>query len=60
MAFLRVDEGKCKKDGICVTECPFGLIKLQEETGHPALIPGGEERCSRWFIFLSGDGGRGG
>ena len=47
MAFLIVDESKCKKDGICVAECPSGLIKLQEDTGYPGIIPGGDKVCIR-------------
>lgn len=49
MAFLIVDESKCKckKDMICVAECTSGLIKLQEETGYPGIIPGGDNMCNR-------------
>ena len=47
MAFLIVDESKCKKDSICVAECPSGLIKLQEDTGYPRIIPGGDNVCNR-------------
>lgn len=45
MDLLRVDEKECKKDGICVAECPMALIKLQEDTGYPGIIPGGEKGC---------------
>jgi nitroreductase/NAD-dependent dihydropyrimidine dehydrogenase PreA subunit len=47
MAFLIVDESRCKKDGICLAECPMSLITSQEESGHPALIPGGDKICNR-------------
>lgn len=47
MAFLSVVESKCKKDGVCVAECPTRVIKLQEDTGHPALIQGGDKVCNR-------------
>ncbi|MCL6479697.1 MAG: nitroreductase family protein [Peptococcaceae bacterium] len=47
MAFLIVDDSMCKKDGICVAECPSALIKLQEDTGYPGIIPGGDEVCNR-------------
>ena len=47
MAFLIVDDSICKKDGICVAECPSGLIKLQENTGYPGIIPGGDKLCNR-------------
>lgn len=46
MAFLIIDKSKCKKDGICAGECPGGLIKLQEDTGYPAIIPGGVRGCN--------------
>jgi ferredoxin len=47
MAFLIVDESTCRKDGICLAECPMSLITFQEDTGHPVLIPGGDEVCNR-------------
>lgn len=47
MAILIVDESICKKDGICVAECPTRVIRLQEETGYPAFVPGGEIICNR-------------
>ena len=45
MSLLSIDESKCKKDGICVDECPVGLIQLQEGDGYPELTPHGEEIC---------------
>jgi ferredoxin len=30
MGLLKIDEKKCKKDGICVRECPAAIIQ------HPA------------------------
>ena len=47
MAFLIVDESKCKKESICVAECPSKIIKLQEDTGYPDVIPGEDNRCIR-------------
>lgn len=49
MEFLIVDESKCKckKDSICVAACTSNLIKLQEETGYPGIIPGGDNICNR-------------
>lgn len=47
MAFLIVDEDKCNRDGICVAECPMALIRLQEDTGYPGLVPGGDKACNR-------------
>ena len=45
MGFLRIDESKCKKDGICVSECPTAIIRLEDENSVPAIIPGREEAC---------------
>ena len=28
MALFNVDQNKCKRDGICVDECPFGIIEM--------------------------------
>jgi nitroreductase/ferredoxin len=45
MGFLRVDASKCKKDGLCVRECPATIIKLDEVNGYPDIVPGGEALC---------------
>jgi nitroreductase/NAD-dependent dihydropyrimidine dehydrogenase PreA subunit len=45
MGFLRIDESKCKKDGICVAECPNLIIRLKDENSVPAIVSGGEEAC---------------
>lgn len=46
MGLLRIDEKKCKKDGFCVQECPFGIISLGADNGYPDIITGGEIFCS--------------
>lgn len=35
MTFISVDHEKCKRDGICVAECPFSLIQERGEDGFP-------------------------
>jgi len=45
MGFLFIDESKCKKDGLCVSECPLSIIQLKDEESIPELIPGGEQVC---------------
>ena len=45
MGFLRIDESKCKKDGICASECPTAIIRLEDENSVPAIIPGREDAC---------------
>jgi nitroreductase/NAD-dependent dihydropyrimidine dehydrogenase PreA subunit len=45
MGLLRLDASKCNKDGICARECPFGIIRLEEHSGYPDIISGGEASC---------------
>ncbi len=40
-----VDPDKCKRDGICVGECPVQIIELKDRASLPELIPGGAELC---------------
>lgn len=46
MEILTVDETKCKKDKICVNECPFGILEMNKTKGYPELISGGETICN--------------
>jgi heterodisulfide reductase subunit A-like polyferredoxin len=46
MELLIVDEKKCKKDNICVNECPFGILEINKTNGYPRLISGGETVCN--------------
>jgi nitroreductase/NAD-dependent dihydropyrimidine dehydrogenase PreA subunit len=46
MGLLTIDESKCKKDGICVKECPSGIIRLGGEETHPRVEPEDEIACS--------------
>jgi nitroreductase/NAD-dependent dihydropyrimidine dehydrogenase PreA subunit len=41
MGLLIVDESKCKKDGICVRECPTTVIRFRERDGFPEIPEGG-------------------
>jgi len=45
MALISIDRTKCKKDGICVAECPFKLISLSEEDGFPEVRPAAARLC---------------
>lgn len=45
MGFLKIDESKCKKDGICVRECPMNIIQFRKDNGYPGLIAKGESIC---------------
>ncbi|MBW1788411.1 MAG: nitroreductase family protein [Deltaproteobacteria bacterium] len=46
MGLLIIDEEKCKKDGICVRECPMVIIKQKDEDSFPEIVPGGEDICN--------------
>ncbi len=47
MTRLIVDEIRCKKDAICVNECPMAIIRLNDGKGFPELMPGGDRVCLR-------------
>lgn len=42
---ITIDEKKCKRDGICVAECPVHIIKMKDSTAVPVMIEGGMEQC---------------
>ncbi len=45
MAIFTIDRDKCKRDGICVAECPAKIIEIQDEESFPSVIQGGLEFC---------------
>lgn len=45
MAFLRIDNEKCKKDNICVAECPVRILIASNDGNAPTMRTGGEEIC---------------
>lgn len=45
MGLLKIDESKCKKDGICARECLAAIIRLSKKTGYPEIVPGRENMC---------------
>jgi nitroreductase/NAD-dependent dihydropyrimidine dehydrogenase PreA subunit len=45
MGFFDVDQSKCKKDGICIAECPGSIISMKDKDSFPALIRGAEKFC---------------
>lgn len=45
MTLFTVDRNECKRDGICVAECPMGIIEIEEQGAFPSLIERGEELC---------------
>lgn len=46
MQLIEVDKEKCKKDGICIMECPFNIL-AEDSAGIPEMIAGGEAACMR-------------
>ncbi len=47
MGFLIIDPDKCKKDGICVGECPLAILHQQDKNSFPEMVAGGEGICLR-------------
>ncbi|MEW6429412.1 MAG: nitroreductase family protein [Thermodesulfobacteriota bacterium] len=47
MAFFQIDAEKCKKDGICVRECPVGILEMKEADALPTPVPLAERICIR-------------
>lgn len=45
MTLLKIDEEKCKRDGLCVSECPFMLITQLDPESVPSVNPGADKLC---------------
>jgi nitroreductase/NAD-dependent dihydropyrimidine dehydrogenase PreA subunit len=45
MKLIEIDEKKCKRDGICASDCPAGIIYLKDKISVPEVIPGEENAC---------------
>ena len=45
MSVIKIDSDKCRKDGICVLECPLGIIGQADSDHIPELLPGADEMC---------------
>jgi len=45
MAFLRIDENKCKQDGICAAECPRQIITQKDDASFPQVAEADESYC---------------
>lgn len=45
MALITIDKEKCKQDGICMAECPFGLIIENEDDGYPEIRAAAAKLC---------------
>ncbi len=38
MSLFVVDQKKCKRDGICVNECPMGIIEMKDKRKLPCQV----------------------
>jgi nitroreductase/NAD-dependent dihydropyrimidine dehydrogenase PreA subunit len=47
MPLFVVDPARCKRDGVCVAECPTRIIELTPGDGTPRVPPEAEEFCRR-------------
>ncbi|MBI9082974.1 MAG: nitroreductase family protein [Desulfobacterales bacterium] len=45
MDFLRIDETKCKQDGICAAECPRRIITQKDDKSFPEISEADEAKC---------------
>jgi nitroreductase/NAD-dependent dihydropyrimidine dehydrogenase PreA subunit len=45
MSLFAVDQEKCKRDGVCVAECPMGIIELKGENSVPTPTRDAEKLC---------------
>jgi nitroreductase/NAD-dependent dihydropyrimidine dehydrogenase PreA subunit len=45
MPLFSADPDKCKRDHICVDECPARIIEIREESPVPTLVDGAAEFC---------------
>jgi len=45
MAFLTIDENKCKQDGICAAECPRQIITQEDDKSFPRVAETDEANC---------------
>ncbi|MBI3753959.1 MAG: nitroreductase family protein [Deltaproteobacteria bacterium] len=47
MSLFEIDKKKCRRDGICVAECPLRIIELKYGSPAPTQVEGAEELCIR-------------
>lgn len=45
MSLFSVDQEKCKHDGLCVDECPAGIIEFKDKESPPTPTRDAEELC---------------
>ena len=45
MALFTVDRTKCKRDGVCVAECPAYIMRMKSKDDFPSPVAGAEAMC---------------
>lgn len=45
MNCFKIDEDRCKRDGICVDECPIRILELKDNSQTPTPVDGAEQLC---------------
>jgi nitroreductase/NAD-dependent dihydropyrimidine dehydrogenase PreA subunit len=45
MGLIQIDDAKCKKDGICVKECPAAILMQKDKKSPPEMVEGGDQIC---------------
>lgn len=45
MSIIKVDQDKCKCDGICAAVCPVGIIRQEDTNSIPVAIKGADKLC---------------
>lgn len=46
MITIHIDQDKCRKDNLCIIECPFNVLQA-DANGFPAVKPGMEAACMK-------------
>jgi nitroreductase/NAD-dependent dihydropyrimidine dehydrogenase PreA subunit len=47
MGLFTIDAEKCKRDGICVAECPMRILEMKDSALPPTPVEDAEQRCIR-------------
>ncbi len=45
MSLFSIDRDKCKRDGLCVKDCPVRIIELTDTEAFPSPVENAEENC---------------
>ena len=45
MSHFTINKDKCKRDGICVSECPRLIIELKDNSQAPVPVEDAEQLC---------------